>query len=154
MSWLATCRSSVRGPTAIVKIAAFNPAIKPADIKLGPTFDNSYAQKALDLSAYKGQTIRVPPVPTLVEVMKAFGANPVPMIWGEVYMAVRQGTGDGLELPGALRRGRLRRIRRQLDLGRFLAPPGRARDLRGPRGACSRRQRPRRATGPTSGACR
>lgn len=32
----------------------------------------------------KGQTIRVPPVPTLIEVMKAFGANPVPMQWGEV----------------------------------------------------------------------
>ena len=39
------------------------------------------------------------PVPTLVEVFKQFGANPVPMIWGEVYMAVRQGTVDGLELP-------------------------------------------------------
>ena len=47
----------------------------------------------------KGQTIRVPPIPTLVEVFKQFGANPVPMIWGEVYMAVRQGTVDGLELP-------------------------------------------------------
>src|SRR6266404_1121788 len=28
-------------------LASFSPAIKPADIKLGPTFDNSYAQKAL-----------------------------------------------------------------------------------------------------------
>jgi len=28
-------------------LAAFNPAIKPADIKLAQTFDNSYAQKAL-----------------------------------------------------------------------------------------------------------
>jgi NitT/TauT family transport system substrate-binding protein len=28
-------------------LASFNPAIKPADIKLGQTFDNSYAQKAL-----------------------------------------------------------------------------------------------------------
>src|SRR5439155_712981 len=45
------------------------------------------------------QTIRVPPIPTLVEVFKAFGANPVPMIWGEVYLAVKQGTVDGLELP-------------------------------------------------------
>jgi TRAP-type transport system periplasmic protein len=47
----------------------------------------------------KGQTIRVPPIPTLVETFKAFGANPVPMIWGEVYLAVKQGTVDGLELP-------------------------------------------------------
>jgi NitT/TauT family transport system substrate-binding protein len=28
-------------------LAAFNPAVKPADIKLGQTFDNSYVQKAL-----------------------------------------------------------------------------------------------------------
>ena len=28
-------------------LAAFNPAIKPAEIKLGQTFDNSYAQKAV-----------------------------------------------------------------------------------------------------------
>lgn len=30
---------------------------------------------------------------------KAFGANPVPMQWGEVYLAMKQGTIDGLELP-------------------------------------------------------
>ena len=47
----------------------------------------------------KGQTIRVPPIPTLVELFKAFGANPVPMQWGEVYLALKQGTIDGLELP-------------------------------------------------------
>ncbi len=47
----------------------------------------------------RGQTIRVPPIPTLVEVFKSFGANPVPMQWGEVYLALKQGTIDGLELP-------------------------------------------------------
>ena len=47
----------------------------------------------------KGQTIRVPPIPTIVEIMKLFGANPVPMQWGEVYLAMKQGTIDGLELP-------------------------------------------------------
>jgi NitT/TauT family transport system substrate-binding protein len=36
------------GATNTLKfLAAFNPAIKPADIKLGQTFDNSYVQKAL-----------------------------------------------------------------------------------------------------------
>lgn len=47
----------------------------------------------------KGQTIRVPPIPTIAETMKLFGANPVPMQWGEVYLAMKQGTIDGLELP-------------------------------------------------------
>ena len=28
-------------------LARFNPALKPAEVKLGQTFDNSYAQKAL-----------------------------------------------------------------------------------------------------------
>ena len=37
----------------------------------------------------KGQTIRVPPIPTLIELFKAFGANPVPMQWGEVYLALK-----------------------------------------------------------------
>ena len=49
----------------------------------------------------KGQTIRVPPIPTIVETMKQFGANPVPMQWGEVYLAMKQGTIDGLELPAS-----------------------------------------------------
>ena len=47
----------------------------------------------------KGQTIRVPPIPSISETMKLFGANPVPMQWGEVYLAMKQGTIDGLELP-------------------------------------------------------
>jgi tripartite ATP-independent transporter DctP family solute receptor len=49
----------------------------------------------------KGQTIRVPPIPTLTEVFKSFGANPVPMQWGEVYVAMQQGVIDGLELPAS-----------------------------------------------------
>ena len=36
-------------------LAAFNPAIKPAEIKLGPTFDNSYAQKAM--AKYKNSCV-------------------------------------------------------------------------------------------------
>jgi tripartite ATP-independent transporter DctP family solute receptor len=55
-------------------------------------------QKPEDL---KGQTIRVPPITTLVEVFKNFGANPVPMQWGEVYLAMQQGVIDGLELPAS-----------------------------------------------------
>jgi len=47
----------------------------------------------------KGQTIRVPPIPTLVEVFKAFGANPVPMIWGEVYLASSRAPSTGSSCP-------------------------------------------------------
>lgn len=47
----------------------------------------------------KGLTMRVQESPTYIGLMKAVGANPVPMPWGEVYLAMKQGTVDGLELP-------------------------------------------------------
>jgi TRAP-type transport system periplasmic protein len=47
----------------------------------------------------KGQTVRVQESPTYVAMMKELGANPVPMAWGEVYLAMKQGTVDAMELP-------------------------------------------------------
>ena len=47
----------------------------------------------------KGQTIRVQESPTYVAMMKELGANPVPMPYVEVYLAMKQGTIDGMELP-------------------------------------------------------
>src|SRR4030095_11725531 len=47
----------------------------------------------------KGQTIRVQEAPTYISLMKALGANPVPMPYVEVYLAMKQGTIDGMELP-------------------------------------------------------
>jgi tripartite ATP-independent transporter DctP family solute receptor len=73
----------------------------------------------------KGQTIRVPPVPTLVELMKAFGANPVPMQWGEVYLAMKQGTIDGLELPaGTVTSDKFHEITKYYSITRHAYPPG------------------------------
>jgi len=47
----------------------------------------------------KGQTIRVQESPTYIALMKALGANPVPMPYVEIYLAMKQGTIDGMELP-------------------------------------------------------
>jgi TRAP-type transport system periplasmic protein len=47
----------------------------------------------------KGQTIRVQESPIYVSMMKELGGNPVPMPWGEVYLAMKQGTVDAMELP-------------------------------------------------------
>jgi TRAP-type transport system periplasmic protein len=47
----------------------------------------------------KGQTIRVQESPTYIALMKALGANPVPMPYVEMYLAMKQGTVDGMELP-------------------------------------------------------
>jgi tripartite ATP-independent transporter DctP family solute receptor len=47
----------------------------------------------------KGQTVRVQESPIYVSMMKELGANPVPMPWGEVYLAMKQGTVDAMESP-------------------------------------------------------
>jgi tripartite ATP-independent transporter DctP family solute receptor len=47
----------------------------------------------------KGQTVRVQESPIYVSMMKQLGANPVPMPWGEVYLAMKQGTVDAMESP-------------------------------------------------------
>jgi TRAP-type transport system periplasmic protein len=73
----------------------------------------------------KGQTIRVPPIPTLTEVFKAFGANPVPMVWGEVYLAMKQGTIDGLELPVTTTvSDKFHEITKYFSMTRHSYPPG------------------------------
>jgi len=47
----------------------------------------------------KGQTVRAQESPIYVTMMKQLGANPVPMPWGEVYLAMKQGTVDAMETP-------------------------------------------------------
>lgn len=47
----------------------------------------------------KGQTVRVQESPIYIAMMKELGANPVPMPWGEVYLAMKQGTVDAMESP-------------------------------------------------------
>ena len=50
----------------------------------------------------KGLKIRVPETPTIKMAIEAAGGNPVPMVWGEVYMALQQKTIDGQENPLAI----------------------------------------------------
>ena len=47
----------------------------------------------------KGLKIRTPEQPILVDIFKTLGANPTPMAFGELYMALQQGTVDGQENP-------------------------------------------------------
>jgi len=57
--------------------------------------------------------------------MKAFGANPVPMQWGEVYLAMKQGTIDGLELPaGTVTSDKFHEITKYYSITRHAYPPG------------------------------
>jgi len=47
----------------------------------------------------KGMKLRVPQAPLYVLFAKTFGANPTPIAFAEVYLALQQGTVDGQENP-------------------------------------------------------
>lgn len=47
----------------------------------------------------RGLKIRTPEDPMTVDIFKAFNANPTPLAFGELYLALRQGTVDGQENP-------------------------------------------------------
>ncbi|MDK2801165.1 MAG: hypothetical protein PWQ70_2784 [Clostridiales bacterium] len=48
---------------------------------------------------FTGLKIRVPEIPLSMSIFKHLGANPTPMAFGELYMALRQGVVDGQENP-------------------------------------------------------
>lgn len=49
-----------------------------------------------------GVKYRVMQNPVYIDMFSALGGNAIPMEWGETFMAVQQGTIDGLEMPVAL----------------------------------------------------
>lgn len=72
----------------------------------------------------KGQTIRVQESPTYIALMKALGANPVPMAYVEVYLAMKQGTIDGMELPSfTLTSDKFHEVTKYYSLTRHSYPP-------------------------------
>jgi tripartite ATP-independent transporter DctP family solute receptor len=54
------------------------------------------------LADIKGMKIRVPEIPVSVDSWRAFGANPTPMAFGEVYSGLQQKVIDGQENPLAI----------------------------------------------------
>ena len=72
----------------------------------------------------KGQTIRVQESPTYIALMKALGANPVPMAYVEVYLAMKQGTIDGMELPSfTVTSDKFQEVTKYYSLTRHSYPP-------------------------------
>lgn len=47
----------------------------------------------------KDMVIRVPEIPMLISIFESIGTNPTPMAFGELYVALQQGTVDGQENP-------------------------------------------------------
>ena len=56
-------------------------------------------KKVETLADFNGQKIRTMENPNHVEFWKSLGANPTPMAFGEVYIALQQGAIDGQENP-------------------------------------------------------
>jgi TRAP-type transport system periplasmic protein len=52
-------------------------------------------RKVMTPADMKGLKVRVPETPTILEVMKAFGAAPTPIPAAELYLALKQGLVDG-----------------------------------------------------------
>lgn len=52
-------------------------------------------RKVLKPDDMKGLKVRVPETPTILEVMKAWGASPTPIPAAELYLAMKQGLVDG-----------------------------------------------------------
>lgn len=72
----------------------------------------------------KGQTIRVQESPIYIGMMKQLGANPVPMPWGEVYLAMKQGTVDGMESPTfSIVSGKYTEVTKYVSLTNHTYPP-------------------------------
>jgi tripartite ATP-independent transporter DctP family solute receptor len=72
----------------------------------------------------KGLTMRVQESPAYVAFMKALGANPVPMPYVEVYLAMKQGTIDGMELPSfTMTSDKFQEVTKYYSLTRHSYPP-------------------------------
>jgi tripartite ATP-independent transporter DctP family solute receptor len=82
-----------------------NAAIKQAGVRiLGYTYSNfrhltNSKREVKRMADLKGLKIRVPQNKPMLESYKAWGANPTPMAWPEVFTALQQGVIDGQDNP-------------------------------------------------------
>jgi len=82
-----------------------NKKLEAKGIKILAFFENGIRHLSNSVKPVKnpedmnGLKIRVMEQPLYIELMKALGANPTPMAFGELYTALQQGTVDGQENP-------------------------------------------------------
>ncbi len=86
----------------LLDVLATNGAGNPSGFRGLSYFDagsrNFYAKKAiLKPEDLEGLKIRVMNDPVAIDMMKAMGASPTPISWGELYTALQQGVVDGAE---------------------------------------------------------
>jgi tripartite ATP-independent transporter DctP family solute receptor len=72
----------------------------------------------------KGVKIRTPGNPFRLKTFRTFGANPTPMSFSEVYMALRQGVIDGQENPlASIDGGKLYEVQKYISLSNHVFTP-------------------------------
>lgn len=82
-----------------------NEELEPKGLKVLAFFENGVRHLTNDVRPVtkpedmEGLKIRVMEQPVYIEMMRALGANPTPMAFGELYTALQQGTVDGQENP-------------------------------------------------------
>lgn len=91
-------RKTVDGPIGDEILAAFEPKGLVALAYYDSGARSFYTKKPITkLADMKGMKIRVQQSDMWVAMMQAFGANPTPMAFGEVYSAIQTGVVDGAE---------------------------------------------------------
>lgn len=71
-----------------------------------------------------GVKLRTPGNPFRIETFKTFGANPTPMNFGEVYVALRQGVIDGQENPlGSIWGGKFHEVQKHISMSNHIFTP-------------------------------
>jgi len=65
----------------------------------GPRYLTTTNRKVILPSDLKGLKLRVPELPVYIESWKRFGANPTPIAYSDMFMALKQGVVDGQENP-------------------------------------------------------
>jgi tripartite ATP-independent transporter DctP family solute receptor len=65
----------------------------------GPRYLTTTERKITSLDDLEGLKLRVPELPTYIETWRILGANPTPITYSEMYMALKQGVVEGQENP-------------------------------------------------------
>lgn len=70
-----------------------------AYFKRGPRYLTTTKRKITSPTDLNGLKLRVPELPVYIESWKCFGANPTPIAYSDMFMALKQGIVDGQENP-------------------------------------------------------
>lgn len=130
MPYLIKDRKHMKSVVAALNDKVFVPAAKAKGVLLLATCENGFRHitnnvrpidKPADLAGIK---LRVPKGEWRVKMFRAYGANPTPMAYGEVFTALKTGVMDGQENPFAqIWGGKFQEVQKYLSLSGHVYTP-------------------------------